>query len=182
MAALVTPPALTVDEYLSMSFEHDMEFIDGELKQKPMPGLLHARVQALLGIWFRQYEEEVGIVSASQPRTRVALNRVRLPDFILVRAGRLPKKALRAAPLLAIEILSEDDKHKDLIARARDLQAMGCGAVWLLDPEERTLKAWSGQEWTSLAEERPMTPAGVPLDLPWLWEELAQSFDMDGDD
>ncbi len=182
MAAHAVHPALTIDEYLSTSFEHDMEFIDGELKEKPMPGMLHGRVQMLLGIWFRQYEKEMGIVSVSEPRTRVALDRVRLPDFILSRSGRLPRKALRSAPLLAIEILSEDDKHKDLIARARDLQAMGCNAVWLLDPEERTLKAWSGQEWTGIAEEKPMTPAGAPLDLPWLWEELAQSFNMDEED
>ncbi len=182
MAAAATQSVLTLDEYLSMSFERDMEFIDGELKEKPMPGMLHGRVQMLLGIWFRQYEKEMGIVSVSEPRTRVALNKVRLPDFILARSGRLPKKALRSAPLLAIEILSEDDKHKDLIARARDLQTMGCEAVWLLDPEEHTLKAWSGQEWTSIAEEKPMTPAGAPLDLPWLWEELALSFDTDGEE
>ena len=171
--AAVSPAVLTIDQYLSMSFERDVEFIDGELKEKPLPAFIHGRVQMLLGIWFRQFEKELGIISSSEPRTRVTDSRVRLPDFVLVRAAGAPKKLLRSAPLLAIEILSEDDKVKDLAGRARDLEAMGCSAIWLLDPEEKTLAAWSGVDWTRVTDPKPMTPARAPLDLLWLWEELA---------
>ncbi len=171
MAALAQP-VLTIDEYLSTSFEADMEYVDGELKGKPVPTFLHGRVQSLLCIWFHQFEKELRILSGVEARTRVASARVRLPDFMLVRVDEAERKIVTRPPLLVIEILSEDDKHKDLIARAKDLETFGCPAIWLLDPEAQTLQAWSGEVWVLIKEDKPMTPAGAPLDLPWLWKEL----------
>ena len=172
MAAMTAPQVLSLEEYLSSSFEVPTEYVDGELKEKPLTAFIHGRVQGLLFAWFRQFEQELHVISGMEAHTRVAPTRVRLPDFLLVRAGNLEKKTVTHAPLLAIEILSEDDKHKDLIARAKDLETLGCPAVWLLDPEARTLQAWSGNSWVPVLEEKPMTPAGAPLDLPWLWKEL----------
>ncbi len=170
--AAVAQSALTIEQYLSTSFEVDMEYIDGELREKPVTAFIHGRVQILLGVWFRQFEKELEIVAGVEARTLVAPERVRLPDFLLVRAARLERKVVTSPPLLVIEVLSDDDKHKDLVARAKDLESLGCPAIWLLDPEEQTLQAWSGEAWVPVLEQKPMTPAGAPLDLPWLWAEL----------
>ncbi len=173
--AAVTTAALTMEQYLSISFEHDMEFVDGELKEKPMPTRNHARVQALLCMWFGSFENEFCFECLTEIRTRVAASRIRLPDFALVVPEPNSSKVLEAGLLLAIEILSDDDKQKDLSARAKDLAAMGAGAIWLLDPDEQTLSIWSGETWLPSHEDKPMTPAGAPLDLPWLWQKLSPS-------
>ena len=170
MAAAATG-IVTLDQYLSMSFEHDMEFVDGGLKERPMPTRDHARVQALLCMWFGQFEGQFGFECLTEIRTRVSANRVRLPDFALVAVEPNPSRVLTSGPLLAIEILSDDDKQKDLRARARDLADMGAGAVWLLDPDEQMLSIWSGEAWLPSHEAMPMTPTGAPLDLAWLWRK-----------
>ena len=174
MAAVATPPVLTIHQYLSTSFERDMEFIDGELKEEPMPAPVHARIQSLLSLWFGQLENEHDFECFVEARTRVAATRVRLSDFAMLPAAPIPDKALTEAPLLAIEVLSDEDKHKDLIGRANDLKVMGCQAIWLLDPDEKAFLIWSGQEWLRSDEEKPMTPAGVPLNLPWLWQKVSR--------
>lgn len=163
--------ALNIEQYLSMSFEHDMEYVDGELREKPLPSRIHGRVQALLAAWFVQFEEQFGFDTFTEPRTRVSSERVRLPDIALVPTILHSGKVLAIAPLLAIEIRSEDDKERDLSGRAQDLAAMGAQAVWLLDPEKRMLFIWSGDAWLPSREEKPMTPAGAPLDLAWLWRK-----------
>ena len=75
-------------------------------------------------------------------------------------------------PLIAIEILSEDDRFSDLQARARALSTMGVRNVWLIDPEQRTAAVWDENgAWTPTPKLLvPETP--VHLDLNWLWIQI----------
>ena len=43
---------VTLEEYLRTSYEPDQEYIDGELKEKPVVRWTHSRLQASLCMWF----------------------------------------------------------------------------------------------------------------------------------
>ncbi len=168
IAALVS-----LEEYLSTSYRPDVEFIDGVLKEKPVVSPVHGKTQMILGWWFSMHGEEWGIQVVAETRTKVTVNRVRLPDASVLPAGPLPKRALLKAALIAIEVLSETDSYRDLKERARDLEAMGVRNIWLLDPATQTAEVWTHGDWRSFdgvrlqASESPMY-----LDLVWLWEQV----------
>ena len=165
--------SVTIEEYLATSYHPDVEFIDGLLKEKPMVGLPHGEVQAILAAWFRSHRVEWGIRVAVDTRTQVQESRVRLPDIVVVSKDERSAGTLLSPPLIAIEILSPADKYTDLKNRASDLQAMGTENVWLIDPELRTAEVWTGKAWASI-ETNVLQAVNSPVfvDLGWLWAEL----------
>lgn len=168
-----TRTAVSMEEYLATSYHPDVEYIDGQLKEKPVTGFPHGVVQVLLGQWFRAHRKEWEILVAVETRTKVNPSRVRLPDVVVVRKGEGSRGALVKAPLIAIEVLSPGDSYADLKARAADLRAMGVENVWLLDEERRTAEVWNGKQW-ELAEGNRLEAVNAPvyLDLGWLWAEV----------
>ena len=162
---------VSVEQYLQSSFEHDMELIDGELKERPMPTQLHSFVQSLLCRWFGNHEEIWGVFPLPEVRTRVTQENFRLPDLAVVRVGPLTGKVLANAPLIAIEILSDDDRFADLARRAADFTRMGVEHVWLLDAEERRAHVYLDGMW-HVTQELLVAGSPVFLDLAWLWGKV----------
>ncbi len=171
MAAIET--AISLEQYLRTAYRPDVEYIHGQLKEKPVPEFLHGVVQAILASWFRDHRKEWNILVAVETRTQVDENHVRLPDVVVVRKGEGARGALVQAPLVAIEILSPSDSYADLRERASDLRAMGVQNVWLLDPARRTAEIWTGKNWQPFEGERiQAVDAPVYLDVNWLWAEV----------
>ncbi len=167
-----TAVAVSLAEYLTTSYEPDVEYIDGHLKKKPVTGFRHGVIQGLLFTWFREHRKEWGILASVKTRTQVDPDHVRLPDVVVVRKGEQADGALTKAPLIAIEVLSPTDSYSDLKARATDLRVMGTENVWLLDPVRRTAEVWTGKQWQLVEENRLATiNSPVYLDLDWLWAE-----------
>ncbi len=159
---------VSVEEYLHTSYEHDPELIDGRLVERPMPTRLHGWVQAMLIHWFAMHMDAWGVGPESEVRTRVRPSNFRLPDISIVSLDPITTRTMDEPPLIAIEILSDDDRFSDLRGRARDLSAMGVQHVWLIDPERRSAQVWAADVWESAAELKvPNSP--IHLDLPWLW-------------
>ena len=69
---------VTIEQYLKTIYRPDVEYIDGELKEKPAIQWAHVRLQSLLCSWFDQHEDEWKIIGGPEARTRVSQNRVRL--------------------------------------------------------------------------------------------------------
>ncbi len=138
---------VSLEEYLNTSYRPDVEYIDGELKEKPLPTWEHARLQIMIGAWFDSHEDEWGILAGSEARTQVLASRVRLPDVVVVEARSQPA-TLVEAPRIVIEILSASDSYAETERRARDYQIMGVENIWLIDPETRTARVCKGENWT----------------------------------
>ena len=72
---------------------------------------------------------------------------VRSPDVAFVRGERIPPGGVRAffdgAPDLAVEVISPSDRASEVIAKARDWLRSGCTAVWVVDPETKTVTVYS---------------------------------------
>jgi Uma2 family endonuclease len=160
MATTVAPATLiSLEEYMATSYRPDREYIDGEVRERNMGKRDHARLQALLAIWFGSHEPEWGVMVATEWRTKVSANRVRIPDVVLVADEEQPD-VLTDPPTLIVEILSPDDSYSDTQERAADYRRMGVQTVWIIDPKTRTGRYCVGDSWT--AAERLIVP-GTPI-------------------
>ncbi len=169
---MATSLQISIETYLASSYEPDREYIDGELQERNMGKWQHARVQALLTIWFGQNESRWGVMVSTEQRTRVAGTRVRIPDLVLVKSGPQPS-VLTEAPLLVVEVLSPEDSYSDTQRRAGEYRAMGVGTVWILDPETLTGRMCVGDNWQERTRlEVPGT--GIYVELPELFRFLQQ--------
>lgn len=170
---MATTTAVSLEEYLATSYRPDREYINGELKEKPVVGFAHGETQAALSVWFWNHRAEWQVQCAVETRTQVGPVKVRLPDFVIVSAQNRQRGTLTEPPLVAIEVLSPSDGYADLRARATDLAAMGVRNVWLLDPDARTAEVWRDGYWQPAGPERVhAVESPIYLDLTWLWSEL----------
>ncbi len=171
---MATATFVSLEEYNKTSYRPDMEYIDGELKEKAAVQWIHSNLQALLALWFGQHKKEWKVVVGVGCRTRVAATRVRLPDVVIDHAGP-HLQTLTTPPLIVIEILSPTDTFSEMRKRIRDFQTMGIENIWIIDPQERTgFLCGQDASWHPVMRfEVPGTP--IFLNLP----ELFASYDED---
>ena len=156
---MATITHIPLSEYLGTSYRTDREYVDGELRERNVGKFDHARIQALLTIWFGIHEREWGIIVITEQRIQVAESRVRIPDLTVTTAGPQPD-TLVDPPLLVIEILSPEDSYSDTQERAQDYREMGVKTVWIIDPKTRTGRMCTGASWVEASR---MTVDGTPL-------------------
>ena len=168
---MATKAPVTADEYLHMTFEHDAAFVRGEIVERAIPDKTHSTIQ------FRILTE-VGRLIQSYPlfpypelRLRLEARVFRVPE-VCVFAGAPPKEEVPSdPPLLAIEILSKDDRHYNLMEKLEEYRVWGVPNIWVVDPLLKRLSLYTAsglQNASSLAlAEYPLelTPAALFSDL-----------------
>ena len=134
-----TATAVPLEEYLTTSYEHDCEWVDGELRERGMPDEDHSAVQKFFMVYFAAMELELGVRVRAELRMQVSARRYRIPDVTLL-SRNAPRQAVPdVPPVLCIEILSEDDRASELVEKIADYVAMGVEATWVVDPRTRSL-------------------------------------------
>jgi Uma2 family endonuclease len=149
---MATTTQIALSEYLQSTYHPDREYVDGELQERNAGKTDHARVQALLAMWFGAHEDQWQIVVTTEQRVRVAAGRVRIPDVTLVRPGALNEDVLSTPPLCVIEILSPDDTYSRTWEKAKDYRKMGIENIWLIDPATRSGQASTPEGWRETLE------------------------------
>jgi Uma2 family endonuclease len=129
-----------VSEYLNASYEHDCDYIDGELQERPVGERPHSLLQLILGTIFQVNRVAWGIVAGTEMRVQVAATRYRIPDVCVLRRSDPADDIVKTAPLICIEVLSPDDRMQRVQERFDDYARMGVEHLWLLDPVRR--QAW----------------------------------------
>jgi len=165
---------VSLSEYLQTSYRPDREFVDGELRERNVGKTEHARVQALLTIWFGSHEQDWQIIVTTEQRVKVAVDRVRIPDVTLVRPGALSEDVLTEPPLCVIEILSPDDSYSRTWEKAQDYRKMGVENIWLIDPGTRSGQASTPTGWRETMELK-ITGTPVQLSLKDIFSRLDES-------
>src|ERR1044071_7843572 len=132
--------------------DHLYELVDGEIIKMPLPfaphGVVVARAAYRLSEYVRQHRAGVVLVgSGCILELPYDPDRTRGPDVAFVSAtrleeGKLPKKYLRGAPDLAVEVVSSSDRVFEVEQKVRDYLQSGARIVWVLSPESRTATVW----------------------------------------
>ncbi len=171
----IAPQTLTIEEYLNTTYRPDCDFVDDHIEERNLGTPKHSLLQMELGFWFRSHRSEWKVRVMGDVRTRTRRTRVRLPDVAIVREENLDleEKVLTSAPLIAIEILSPEDRLPRVVVRLEEFLAMGVTHVWVIDPVERltyTMTPAGLQPFHQARLEIPGTP--IYLDLSGLFSAL----------
>lgn len=170
-AAQIDPAVMTMEEYLRTPFRPDCDFVDGRVEERTLGETKHGLLQMALGHWFFSRKDEWKIRVISELRTRVSKTRVRIPDVtVAYDDSAIAERVRTTAPLIAIELLSPEDRIPRVIPRLADLWAMGIRNVWVLDPEERVAFVYTDAGLKAAEGER-LEVEGTPIYL-----DLAEVF------
>lgn len=149
---------LTAEQFIKLDNAKNAELVEGITVPMSRTGFEHGRIEARLTRWLGNFVEdnqlgwyvsgEVGVLIRRDPDS------VRSVDLAFVSYKRSPDypgaKFLQVAPDLVVEIISPNDRWRDLQDKLREYFAIGVEQVWLVDPEIKTV-------W------RYRTPADVEL-------------------
>ena len=102
---------------------------------------------------------DTGVVLERGPDT------VRGPDvafWSITRQPVIPDGYFEIPPDLAVEVLSPDDRRKDVRAKIKEYLFYGVPLIWLVDPENRIAWVYQGSpRGTELDEEDPIDGGSV---------------------
>lgn len=130
---------MSVEEYLHTVFEgSDCEYLDGEIVERNMGNQSHGLVQGEFFYFFRQLRATTGLWVIPELRHRVKATRYRIPD-VAVFASRPASEVPDHPPLVAIEVLSPDDRIGYIVPKLEEYREWGVENIWLADPEDRKL-------------------------------------------
>ena len=133
---MATQTLMSVEEYLHTVFEgSDCEYLDGEIVERRRGNKSHGRVQGTFDHLFRLFEKTTGLYAIPEVRHRVSPTRYRIPDvavFTSEPASEVPDHP----PLVAIEVLSPDDRIADVEGKLEEYRQWGVANIWIADPED----------------------------------------------
>ena len=154
----------SIEQYLNTSYRPDVEFIEGDLRERSATPWSHSRLLTLAGSWFGRHEEEWDILTGLNARIRVSLSRVRLADLVIVVPAAYPP-TLVEPPLVVVEIISPTDSYSEIDERMRDYATMGVPNLWIIDPQQRIARERREGTWVDVTRlSVPESPiyVGVP--------------------
>ena len=153
---------ISLEEYLSTSYDPDVEYVDGVLVERNVGDWPHSLVQSNLIFALRSKYPRVYVVPEFRSQTRAT--RYRLPDVcVLLKAPKT--KYLLDAAFLAIEILSEDDRMSKMMEKLEEYDRKGVPNIWLIDPRLRKTAVYSGGVLNEIRGGRIATTCDPRLEL-----------------
>jgi Uma2 family endonuclease len=157
----IVAQSITAEQLFEMPGHEHFELIDGELLSMSPPGFDHGCIVGEIYAALREFVRagrlgsvavEAGFVVSHDPDT------VRSPDVAFVRAERVPPGGVRAffdgAPDLAVEVISPSDRASEVLAKAQEWLQSGCTAVWVVDPDTKTVTVYSTRPQTLFLSEQ----------------------------
>jgi Uma2 family endonuclease len=130
---MATGTLISVEKYLNTSYsDGDRDYIDGKVLERNVGEVDHSDIQGRIYAYFlSQYREYWPGV---ETRVQVSATRFRVPDVVLVRGGKPSTRVITQPPVLAVEVLSPDDRVTDLQDKIDDYLRFGVSCVWVIDP------------------------------------------------
>ncbi len=128
---------ISAEQYLHTSFEHDAEFVEGRIVERPMPTYEHSIVQVFLSGELRAIGRRLGLITLSEQRVQTRSNHFRVPDVCVITErpeGKFGRRNVTRPPYLCIEILSAEDTTADTLEKVREYLSFGVEWVWVIDP------------------------------------------------
>ena len=165
---------MSVDEYLRTEFDGaDRDYVDGEVVERNMGELPHARLQGRLIHLLSRLAETLSIQVLPEIRIQVSRTRFRVADIAVWRAGAIGHRIPTVPPFLVVEILSQEDRLVRLQPKIQEYLAYGVEWVWIVDPDERRAMRYSASDpGGSLVEELQTTDPDITISLAELLSAL----------
>ena len=136
------------EDYLALDTNRLIEFTEGRLEFLPVPTPFHQLILEFLHSRLKAFVEarSLGKVLFAPLRIRVARQKIRQPDIMYFRRGRLRDKHRPPDGAdLVVEILSPGvkNRNRDLRTKRKEYAAAGIAEYWIVDPDKRTITVLS---------------------------------------
>ncbi len=171
---MATTTRVSVEEYLSTVYEPDVDYLDGELEERNVGEYDHNAVQRAVLFWFFTRSKGWGLRAVQEQRTKLNATRYRVPDVSVFRRDMPVEQIFTYPQLIAIEVLSPEDRHSRMQRRIEDYQQFGVSNIWIIDPRLR--EGWNCSSGDWVRTER-FEVAGTPIymSLAELFRELDEA-------
>ncbi len=130
---------MSAEEFLALGeTEQRLELVDGVVVVSPSPIPLHQRVAGLLFAQLLQAAEQMPDMQVYYETDVVLARRlVYCPDIVAYSPGRLQSVPARLdlPPDLVVEVLSPENRKKDLVTKREDYEKHGVGEYWIVEPD-----------------------------------------------
>jgi Uma2 family endonuclease len=131
---------VTAEEYLTSTYRPDCEYVNGHLLERNVGRKPHSHTQTFVLAWLWNRRHEFGCEPYVEQRIRVAVDRFRVPDVVVVRTPSPDEEVFTEPPYLCVEVMSPDDTMSSLQDRLDDYIGFGVANIWVIDP-------WKGHGW-----------------------------------
>lgn len=166
--AIATPPKaklMNVDEFIEWcnrpeNVDRRFELVRGKVIEMPPPTKVHGVVSANVAgfLWMYSRQRGTGYITTNDAGTQLERDpdTVRGPDVAYFtyadRFKELHPKYGEHPPVLAVEVLSPNDRVSRVLQKIDDYLNNGVKLVWLIDPDDQTVRIFRpGQPSTTLA-------------------------------
>ena len=168
---MATATRITIDEYLKTPFDPDAEFVNGEVEERNVGEYDHSVVQWAILDWLRKNDKAWKTRSLAEQRTRLRSGNVRIPDVSVWRRDVPIEPVFSHPQLIAIEVLSPEDRQSRVQSKIDDYRHSGIANIWIVDPVKRVGWDCSDGNWTRKTRfDVPGT--AIYLDVEELFKEL----------
>jgi Uma2 family endonuclease len=145
-AVMAAAEPISAEQYLHSSFEHDAEFVEGRLVERPMPTWEHACMQGFLIEELRAIGRRLALFAVPEQRVQTRPDRFRVPDVCVLTGkpeGEPGRRIVTRPAYLCVEILSPEDTAVDTVVvdsmdKVREYLHFGVAWVWVIDPVSLT--------------------------------------------
>ena len=132
--------AISLDEYLSATYEPDMEFVNGVLVERNVGTQRHGRLQTIVASYLHRYRKAHRITVFTQTRLRLDENCHRIPDVMVLEIPYQTGKVVTDVPAITVEIKSPDDTFDYIFDKCLEYEALGVRNILVMDPDNQ--RAW----------------------------------------
>jgi len=166
--------SISIEEYLRTVYEPDAELVGGEVEERNVGEYLHNLAQRAILFWFFQHESEWQIRSIQEQRTRLPWGDVRIPDISVWPRSTPPAPVFTTPQLIAIEVLSPEDRQSKAQEKIEDYRRFGVSHIWFVDPVRQIAWDCSSGNWIRV---KRFEVAGTPIhmNLAALFKEVAEA-------
>ena len=151
--APVLTARITAEEFLCMPESGDHELVNGELVEVPMgfdSSWMGGELYGLARNFVR--DNALGIVAPQETGIQVWPDdptRVRKPDLLFIKKGRLPRGPLPSGwltvvPDLVVEVVSSNDRVANLHRKIQDYRRAGVPLIWVIFPDPLKAQIYRG--------------------------------------
>ncbi|MBZ5728855.1 MAG: Uma2 family endonuclease [Acidobacteriia bacterium] len=153
-----TGALVSINEYLSTSYDPDCDYVDGVIEERNLGENDHADLQSAILAYFRFRRKEWSVYAVVEQRVQVSTTRFRVPDVCVLLGERPKEQIFRTPPFMCIEILSPEDRLSRVRERMDDYLSFGVPYVWLFDPAIRKAYRWTAEGMHEVKELRTESP------------------------
>jgi Uma2 family endonuclease len=152
---------MTVDEFIALPDDDgvDRMLLQGQLWEKPMTmrdrwhSACEAAIAYLLGNWAmlqpkprgKVFSGEAGFILRGTPGSAVGID-VAYASHEVISRNDIDTRLIDGPPVLAVEILSPNDKQDEVTSKVREYLDVGVALVWVVEPVFQTVTVYRPNE------------------------------------